>query len=324
MGRSVCQCPSSGGRYARIVPAHLDDAICIRQWDWSETSQVVSLLCREMGMIRGVAKGSRRPKSPYSGGIEPLTRGQVGVILRRNSELALITEWDLTEPWRHVRQDWRVYLAATYLADLVQHFVRDHDPHPVLFDRVVELMSMLEGSTAVWRPLMLGVWSVLSEAGYRPSLGVDVRTGEVLASARTYQFDPELGGLSVPALRHSPNDRARGGDQQKPSERGRPLGSPNLEGTSAGSGLNRAWGVRAATVEAIRWAESACDRAANEGGLVLAVGPDALLTDPAIESCERACRLLATYARYVLGSEPPSHEPLFGQAQRSESAESDR
>ena len=37
-----------------------DIAICVRHWDWSETSQTVSILCREHGLVRAVVKGARR------------------------------------------------------------------------------------------------------------------------------------------------------------------------------------------------------------------------------------------------------------------------
>ena len=59
------------------MPILSDSAICIRCWDYSETSQTVSLLTKENGLIRGIAKGSKRDKGPFSGGFDPLTRGHI-------------------------------------------------------------------------------------------------------------------------------------------------------------------------------------------------------------------------------------------------------
>ena len=42
------------------MPTISDYAICIRRWDFSETSQTVSLFTRESGIIRGLAKGAKR------------------------------------------------------------------------------------------------------------------------------------------------------------------------------------------------------------------------------------------------------------------------
>ena len=65
-----------------------DDAVCIRQWDWSETSQTVSVFAREHGLLRGVAKGSKRENSRFSGGLEVLTRGEVMAIVKPTAEMA--------------------------------------------------------------------------------------------------------------------------------------------------------------------------------------------------------------------------------------------
>jgi len=40
------------------VPSITDDAVVLRVWDFSETSQTVALLTRARGSVRGLAKGS--------------------------------------------------------------------------------------------------------------------------------------------------------------------------------------------------------------------------------------------------------------------------
>ncbi|MCH7602254.1 MAG: recombination protein O N-terminal domain-containing protein, partial [Planctomycetes bacterium] len=62
------------------MPTISDYAICIRRWDFSETSQTVSLFTRESGIIRGLAKGAKREKGNFSGGFDLLTLGQVVAI----------------------------------------------------------------------------------------------------------------------------------------------------------------------------------------------------------------------------------------------------
>ncbi|MHC4990131.1 MAG: DNA repair protein RecO, partial [Planctomycetota bacterium] len=69
------------------MPTIQDQAVCIRHWDFSETSQTVSLLSREHGVIRGLAKGAKREKGTFSGGIDLLTVGEVVAITKRGREL---------------------------------------------------------------------------------------------------------------------------------------------------------------------------------------------------------------------------------------------
>ena len=260
------------------MPATIDEAICIRQWDFSETSQTCALFTRGMGMVRALAKGSRRPKSPYSGGVEPLTRGRIGVIVRPQSELALLTEWDLAELFPALRANLRVHHAGLYVADLIQHAIHDHDPHVALYDETLETLRLLQSPADIGPAMLKFQWSVLVETGYRPMLDVDVRTGETIGESRWHLFSAALGGLT--------------------SERSEESG-----GESEGSEGAEAWRVRAGTIELLRGLEkdglagvAAADEGGNEGG----------------HSVERANRLLASYLRYVLGNEPPTMGLVFG------------
>lgn len=183
------------------MPRFKDQAICIRHLDWSETSQIVVLLTRGHGKVRGLAKGSRRTSpgaiARFSGGIELLTLGQVVGLTRPTTELATLTEWDLQRPYPHLRQDLEALNLALYAADLTHALLADEDPHPAAFDALAACLDALadpDGRDAV----VLGFqWHVLSDCGYRPDLAHDVRRGGHLASAPTYVFDPLAGGFST-------------------------------------------------------------------------------------------------------------------------------
>ncbi len=170
-----------------------EDSICIRHWDWSETSQTLTIFTRGRGLVRALAKGSRRPKAPYSGGIEMLTRAEAGLIFRPSSELALLTEWDLRETFPALRRSLAAFNAGMYFADLVQRFVRDHDAHAALFDSMLDALRGLE--TGVLPGVLTFQWAVLREAGYRPTLGEPAAD----PSVRAFRFDPVLGGISEQA-----------------------------------------------------------------------------------------------------------------------------
>ncbi len=255
----------------------IDDGLCLRVWDWSETSQTALVFTRGAGVVRGLAKGAKRPKHPYSGGLEMLTLGRVGVIVRAGAELALITSWDLSETFPALRRSLAVHHAGLYVADTLQHAIRDHDPHAVLFDQAVECLRMLarsDGQEAVEQieariaPAMLKFqWSVLVETGYKPELDADVQTGEPIdvKSEGALSFAPALGGFCGSA-----------------------------------TGDLSCWRVRGGTLELLRDFAS--------GGLEALAAREQ--TDP--QSMDRVNRLLASYVRYVLGVEPATMTLVFG------------
>lgn len=245
----------------------------MRVWEWSETSQTAVIFCRGIGMVRVLAKGSRRPKSPYDGGLEPLTMGEAGVIVRPTSELALLTEWRLTRVFPAIRRSLSVYNAGLYAVDLLQHAIHDHDPHKELFDASVEALRLLESPADVGPALLKLQWSVLVETGYKPELDADVSTGEPIAAgedAGALHFTPSLGGFTKEA--------PSAGD--------------------VGHASASTWRVRAGTLALLQRLHAAGLAGVGTGG--------------ATDAINRANRLLASYIRHVLGQEPPTMRLVFG------------
>lgn len=178
-----------------------DQAVCIRQIDWSETSQIVVLLTHEHGKLRGLAKGSKR-HSPsaiqrFSGGIELLNLGQIVATTKPTSELATLTEWDMQDDFYHLRRNLHAQHIAMYAADITHALLGDLDPHPAVFVALVELLKALKDRRATAAGLLRYQWTLLRESGVQPQLEIDVRSGEVLQDQPVYTFDAEAGGLTM-------------------------------------------------------------------------------------------------------------------------------
>jgi DNA repair protein RecO (recombination protein O) len=248
------------------MPHITDQAICIRHWDFSETSQTVSLFTREHGVIRGLAKGAKREKGDFSGGIDVLTRGQIVAIVKPGRDLATLTQWSLQEMYRVIRTDLRANRAAIYMADLIHHMVREADAHPLLFDALCQALDNLAQPDRVDTALLQLQWAVLAEAGYKPELHKDANTGQLLSTGATFAFSASAGGLV------------------------------------ADNGEADRWRVRAETVDMLRAIER------NEHEL-----PNEPTTQKVIS---RANRLLASYIRDILGSEPPAMRWAFSDLRR--------
>lgn len=271
------------------MPPIMDEGLCIRQWDWSETSQTVSLLCRQLGLVRGLAKGSKRSTHPYSGGIELLTRGNVGVIPRPSSDLALITEWDLQETFPALRRSLAAHHVGLYIAELIQHAVHDHDPHPTLYDESLRALRSLGEEVDQHIILTRFQWALLFETGYKPELDQDVAAGDPLPDASWYFFDPRLGGLVGPHRAGSPSSSN--------------ADDPGASGASL-------WRIRRETVELLRALSARLESSQAQDE---AHTRDATSEDRVAEtSFARAAKFLAAYARFVFGREPRLMSVLFG------------
>ena len=85
------------------MPLVRDRSICLRVTEFSETSQVVTLLSREHGLVRAIAKGAHRKTkagaSKFDGGMDFLEVGEAVFTHDVAKDLAILTEWqEFREP----------------------------------------------------------------------------------------------------------------------------------------------------------------------------------------------------------------------------------
>lgn len=146
--------------------------------------------------MRGLAKGAKRDEARFSGGFELFTRGQVGLILKSSEAMATLTAWDLTQTYPGARASLHAFYCSMAMLDLVNHMVRDHDPHQALFDALSKAASELGADQPAAGALTRFLWDLLLEAGFRPELDRDVRSGQSLNETSPLTFDPRLGGFT--------------------------------------------------------------------------------------------------------------------------------
>ncbi len=146
-----------------------DLAICLRTVNYSETSQVVTLLTRRDGKVAAIAKGSRRPKSSFDGPIEIFSFGQVMFTMKDSGgQLATLTDLQQQPVFRRLHANLQALNAALFAAELTEAFLENHDPHPPLFDKLIKFLETLqeaEDSAAMLAWLILYQLRLLEETG---------------------------------------------------------------------------------------------------------------------------------------------------------------
>ncbi len=172
------------------MPAVFDFGVCVRHWDWSETSQTVSIFTRERGLVRGIAKGARRERAAFSGGIELLTVGEVGLIIKQqrgDATLTTLTSWDVREHFVMPRRSLTCFNVAMAMADAAQRGMHEGDPHPRALDGLLDAMRGMERGTPPVECLVRFLWVLCTDLGYKLELERDVRTGAPLQRPSTDQ-----------------------------------------------------------------------------------------------------------------------------------------
>ena len=175
-----------------------DVGICIARRDYSETSQISTIFTRDHGKVRGIAKGARRPRSKFSQGLELLSRGQlVFSSPRTGSGLITLTEWTLQDSYQQLRRSLQRLYRAYYLAELVDLFTEELDPHQRLYDLFSQALANLSAHDS-WGDLLTFQLNLLREVGLSPQLSSCVRCG--------------VSGSAPLAVRASPSRRVEPSD----------------------------------------------------------------------------------------------------------------
>jgi DNA repair protein RecO (recombination protein O) len=187
-----------------------DRCICLRKYEYSETSQILSLFSRDQGLVRVIAKGAhRRTKAgagKFDGGVDLLDVGDAVFLHDPAKELGTLTEWSLHEGNLALRRSLRAVYLAQYAAELTGLLIEEHDPHRHLFDRLEALLADLP-TPRVEEAFLAFELDLLRETGYLAELGACAACGNRVGDREACYFSAAQGGLICRNCQNSVPDR---------------------------------------------------------------------------------------------------------------------
>jgi DNA repair protein RecO (recombination protein O) len=176
-----------------VISAKLT-AVVLRTVDTGEADRVVTLLSRERGKVAAFARAARASRRRFGGALEPFTLVRAEVRERPGAELLGLESVAPLEPFGGIREDLARIACAAYAAELARELVRDHEPHPDLFDLLAAYLRALDAAPAAPTALRAFELGALRAAGLLPRLDACARC-EAALPARTLRLDPAHGGV---------------------------------------------------------------------------------------------------------------------------------
>ena len=114
------------------MPLYSADALILRTYKLGEADRIVVFLTRDRGKKRGVAKGARRPRSKFVGGLEPLTQVRVAYFEKERRELVSVNYSEPNcSPLAAVDPEALGY--TQYFAELLDEWAQEADPDERLY-----------------------------------------------------------------------------------------------------------------------------------------------------------------------------------------------
>src|SRR5487761_2516332 len=145
---------------------HRSEAIVLRTWPLRESDLLVSLLTRDLGKVRGVAKAALKSRKRFGGALEPMT-----------------------------------YLRAAtlgYYAEVLENVLPDHDPQDAIFRLTLAVLEQSQVDRC-WMPVTYFSLWITRLIGWLPETDRCTECGEAFAGEVAY-FHVLADGLSC--VRH--------------------------------------------------------------------------------------------------------------------------
>jgi DNA repair protein RecO (recombination protein O) len=142
--------------------------LILRTRPLTETSLIVHWLTPELGRIATVAKGARRPKSPFAGKLDLFYAADFSFSRSRSSELHNLREVKLRETHGAIREDILRLQQAGYAAAFLEQATETESPLPEIFEVVGGFLRQLCAQPPQPQNIFVLELKLLHELGLEP------------------------------------------------------------------------------------------------------------------------------------------------------------
>ncbi len=171
------------------------EGIILQHTDFGEADRLLTIYTRELGKIRAVVKGVRKPRSRKAGHLEPFTRA--ALLLARGRDLFILTQAEAIEFYSLLKEDLVLLGYGSYLLELLTSFTYEGEENQNLYRVVRNALSRLDRGDDPNLVTHYYEIRLLDLVGYRPQLFNCANcTAEIKAEDQF--FSPSQGGVLCP------------------------------------------------------------------------------------------------------------------------------
>jgi DNA repair protein RecO (recombination protein O) len=154
--------------------------LILRTRPLTETSLIVHWLTPDFGRMATVAKGARRPKSPFLGRLDLFYEADFSFSRSRHSDLHILREAGLRATHGAIREDlWKLRQAA-YAAAFIEQATETETPLPAVFELLRGFLDVLCRQQPTAQMVFALELKLLRELGLNP----DLREADLTAGAK--------------------------------------------------------------------------------------------------------------------------------------------
>ena len=173
------------------MPVYRDEAVVLRTHKLGEADRIVTLLTRQHGKVRAVAKGVRRTGSKFGARLEPFMVADLQLYEGRSLDIVTQAE-SLGSYGAEISQDYAAYTAANAMVEAADKLTEAEGSLQQYLLLVGALRSLARGEHGAGLTLDSYLLRALALAGWAPSFQDCARCGRVGAHTAVVV---QLGGV---------------------------------------------------------------------------------------------------------------------------------
>ncbi len=172
------------------------DAINLKSYNLSEADKIIVMYSRDKGLIRGVAKGVKKPKSKLGARMDLLVANKL--MLYKGKNLDRICQAEAVNTFNKTRQNMDKIFYSMYISEVVNNFGIEDDPcskevYDLLY-KALEKISDAENTVEILISVIKFQLKMMLISGFGIELDTCLCCGEHIKDENMY-FSSKMGGI---------------------------------------------------------------------------------------------------------------------------------
>lgn len=173
------------------------DTINLNSYDFSENDKIIVMYSKEKGLIRGIAKGCKKPKSKLGATMQALIANKI--IMNKGRNLDIISQAEAIDSFKNLRNDFNKLSVSMYCAEIVSNYGIEEDFNSEqIYNLLYDALSTISNSHNNTELLLCALrfqLKIMGITGFQISLNNCSNCSESFNSDKKYKFSIASGGI---------------------------------------------------------------------------------------------------------------------------------
>lgn len=188
------------------MESFVTDAINLKSYNLSESDKIMVMYSRDRGLIRGVAKGVKKPKSKLGARMDLLVANKL--MLHKGRNLDTISQAEAFNTFNATRRNMDKIFYSMYVTEVVNNFGVEDDPcSATIFDLLYETLSAIskaEDKIHIMNTVLKFQLKMMRVSGFSLELDKCLCCGKPIENENMY-FSGAFGGVVCFECNHKYN-----------------------------------------------------------------------------------------------------------------------